>query len=200
MIGLTRKSQPRGQDPYPQQSPREAIEAALGQADAGAYPPPPAAPARPRFQAAPVPVMRQPVPLDDIALDTFSAAAAARPLPSPLWCAGCGTDFTDSTVGMYDRMLLVLHRKAAEAGWRRGACGMLYCPACLPPSRLPVLAGGLTAEIELSVSALTRSGAYEDLPAGWERYDRLEKRRRDAEDAAAETVTIRVITERRAAA
>lgn len=78
-------------------------------------------------------------------------------LPSLLWCAGCGRDFTDNATAEYDRMLLFLHIRAAETGWRRDAFGLFRCPQCQQSQwvaawRPPVLAGGSRAELALRES------------------------------------------------
>lgn len=101
-------------------------------------------------------------------------------LPCPIWCTACGTDFTDGETGQFDRAFQYLHGRATEAGWLVVRPGEFCCPACLtrppvsmlnctpgacpaapahipPHPNLPVLAGGLAAEVDLMIDVNARS-------------------------------------------
>lgn len=132
-----------GQEPL-----RQALEAGM---DAARLPRFTAAPARPASR--PAPSGKGPVRIAG-ELPAFAAVAAEMTLPSLLWCAECGRDFTDDETAKYDRMLQFLHIRAAETGWRRDAHGLLRCPPCqqsqwMAAWCLPVLAGGIRAEVAL---------------------------------------------------
>lgn len=166
--------------PQPVQEPaRRALEAAAREPRFTPAPPVPHPPAR--SPIGPVRITGE-LPLFTEALQ--ARAELADPghdaLPSLLWCAGCGRDFTDSATAGYDRVLQFLHIRAAETGWRRDACGLLRCPQCQQAQWVaawcaPVLAGGVRAELALrqSVEGALPERRREFMPPGEFTFDGL---------------------------
>jgi hypothetical protein len=115
----------------------------------------------------------------------FIFEQVAREIPGfgILPCTGCGAEYADADAAAYDRMLGRMRRTAHEAGWNVDGYGHWCCPACLTRD-LPVLAGGIAADVELAIAARTVSGKYEDLGADREDFDRVEDRRRARRDKA----------------
>lgn len=120
---------------------------------------------------------------DALPLKIFERAVAEVPGFGLLPCSGCGAEYRDAG----DMMLRRMKDTAIRAGWACDGWGRWHCPACLASLDLavvlkypPVLAGGSAAEAALLISARTERGAYDDLTARADRWDRTERRRRRA--------------------